>query len=410
VKQLLAAGLKEPDIAIITPYNGQVEVLRNLLLPAYPKLEIRSVDGFQGGEREAVVLSLVRSNPKGVVGFLGDDRRLNVAVTRARRQCVVICDTDTVSKHAFLKQLVRWIEENGQYSSAMEYEAIREDVSAADDATINQLTDALERQNIGGSSTGSSNKPAKGNEVMTICEEEKRPTTKCSESKPKPKPIDKARGKDTKATKAESRTLTETPENTDRTKTTNNQGQLANRISSDEAEIHELDTDDDDSDTVQDDTSAQGMSKMNQTLKALANERMRRQEEQAKQQLASVAATQATKKKKAPSKKKGGKTGGGSNKAQGKIAKAKMGDSEEDALDDMAFLDQQVAKVQSSHGKKIDATGAKYRSIVNGILLQKPKKIEATKRDDVASSALKQRLKQAEEGRQSKSKKSPKKK
>ena len=65
------------------PYT-QVELLRSLLHPHFPALEIRSVDGFQGGEREAVVLSLVRSNPRRVVGFLADDRRLNVAVTRAK--------------------------------------------------------------------------------------------------------------------------------------------------------------------------------------------------------------------------------------------------------------------------------------------------------------------------------------
>ena len=63
-----------------------------MLLPDIPKLEIKSVDGFQGGEREAFVLSLVRSSERGGasgIGFLKDDRRLNVAVTRARRQCVV---------------------------------------------------------------------------------------------------------------------------------------------------------------------------------------------------------------------------------------------------------------------------------------------------------------------------------
>jgi len=71
-----------------------VEVLKNLLLTDFPKLEIRSVDGFQGGEREAVVLSLVRSNESGGIGFLKDDRRLNVAITRAKRHVAVICDCE----------------------------------------------------------------------------------------------------------------------------------------------------------------------------------------------------------------------------------------------------------------------------------------------------------------------------
>ena len=74
--------VQQEEIAVITPYNGQVEILRTALLGDFPKLEIRSVDGFQGGEREAVVLSLVRSSNRGGmdgIGFLKNERRLNVA-------------------------------------------------------------------------------------------------------------------------------------------------------------------------------------------------------------------------------------------------------------------------------------------------------------------------------------------
>ena len=73
VHSLISMGLRAEDIAVITPYNGQVKLLRSLLLPDVPKLEIRSVDGFQGGEREDVVLSLVRSSDEGGkngIGFL----------------------------------------------------------------------------------------------------------------------------------------------------------------------------------------------------------------------------------------------------------------------------------------------------------------------------------------------------
>lgn len=117
IKNLMDIGVEQKDIAVITPYNGQVEILRRLLLEDYPKLEIRSVDGFQGGEREAVVLSLVRSSDrgKGGIGFLADKRRLNVAVTRAKRQCAIVCDSDTVSQNGFLKDLVDWIEAHGEY-------------------------------------------------------------------------------------------------------------------------------------------------------------------------------------------------------------------------------------------------------------------------------------------------------
>ena len=66
--------LKQDEVAVITPYNAQVHLLRSLLLEEFPSLEVRSVDGFQGREKEAVVLSLVRSNPIGQVGFLADDR------------------------------------------------------------------------------------------------------------------------------------------------------------------------------------------------------------------------------------------------------------------------------------------------------------------------------------------------
>ena len=79
---------------MIAPYAAQVRLLREQL--AVPGLEIDSVDGFQGREKEAVVISLVRSNPKGEIGFLGDVRRMNVAMTRARRKLLV----DRRQRHA----------------------------------------------------------------------------------------------------------------------------------------------------------------------------------------------------------------------------------------------------------------------------------------------------------------------
>lgn len=77
VSKLISAGVKAEDIAIVTPYNGQLALLAQTLKSEYPGLELGSVDGFQGREKEAVVVSLVRSNAEHEVGFLGEKRRLN---------------------------------------------------------------------------------------------------------------------------------------------------------------------------------------------------------------------------------------------------------------------------------------------------------------------------------------------
>jgi len=96
VRTLLESGVTADDIAVITPYAAQVRLLRSRLAQT-PGLEIDSVDGFQGREKEAVVISLVRSNCEGQIGFLADVRRMNVALTRARRRLVVIGDSATIS-------------------------------------------------------------------------------------------------------------------------------------------------------------------------------------------------------------------------------------------------------------------------------------------------------------------------
>ncbi|GFP52562.1 DNA polymerase alpha-associated DNA helicase A [Trichoderma asperellum] len=77
VKQLVEAGVRPEDIAVVTPYNAQLAALATLK-EKFPGIELGSVDGFQGREKEAVIVSLVRSNPDGEVGFLGEKRRLNV--------------------------------------------------------------------------------------------------------------------------------------------------------------------------------------------------------------------------------------------------------------------------------------------------------------------------------------------
>jgi hypothetical protein len=86
---------------VIAPYSAQVRLLREK--QEIPGLEIDSVDGFQGREKEAVVLSLVRSNVEGEVGFLADVRRMNVALTRARRKLLIVGDSATLGCHPFTR-------------------------------------------------------------------------------------------------------------------------------------------------------------------------------------------------------------------------------------------------------------------------------------------------------------------
>ncbi|CAL5218349.1 g9 [Coccomyxa viridis] len=118
--RLLAAGLQPASIGIITPYNAQVHLMKSMRTEDMSAMEVSSVDGFQGREKEAIIISMVRSNDSGKIGFLADQRRMNVAVTRARRHCCLICDSECVGKDAFLGRLVQYFETNGAYLSAAE--------------------------------------------------------------------------------------------------------------------------------------------------------------------------------------------------------------------------------------------------------------------------------------------------
>ncbi len=118
VNELFACGLSSQQIAIISPYSAQVKYLREKL--KYLELEIDSVDGFQGREKEAVIVSLVRSNHEGEVGFLADTRRMNVALTRARRKLIVIGDSATITSNGFYQRMVEYFESIGAYHSVWE--------------------------------------------------------------------------------------------------------------------------------------------------------------------------------------------------------------------------------------------------------------------------------------------------
>ncbi|GAB0131651.1 hypothetical protein EsDP_00000113 [Epichloe bromicola] len=111
VGRLVDAGVRPEDIAVVTPYNAQLGVLAPLK-EKFPGVELGSVDGFQGREKEAVIVSLVRSNPDGEVGFLGEKRRLNVAMTRPKRSLTVIGDSETVKRGShFLKKWMEFLED-----------------------------------------------------------------------------------------------------------------------------------------------------------------------------------------------------------------------------------------------------------------------------------------------------------
>lgn len=114
------------SIGMITPYRAQVDHLQKLA-DASPSIEtigklmtINTVDAFQGQERDVIVISLVRSNGKGEVGFLADIRRTNVAMTRARKKLIVIGDSATLGSHPFYLELIEFVQGKGFYKSAFE--------------------------------------------------------------------------------------------------------------------------------------------------------------------------------------------------------------------------------------------------------------------------------------------------
>lgn len=104
------------DVGLISPYKAQVQYLRRLVRndaffkPYRQAITINTVDGFQGQERDVILISLVRANEEGQIGFLNDLRRMNVAITRARMKLIILGDASTLTRHAFYKKLYGYIE------------------------------------------------------------------------------------------------------------------------------------------------------------------------------------------------------------------------------------------------------------------------------------------------------------
>ena len=118
LEKMLGLGVNSSNIAVISPYSAQVRLLASR--SPNPEVEIDSVDGFQGREKELVIVSLVRSNMEGEMGFLTDTRRMNVAMTRAKKKLIVIGDSATLSSIKFYGDFMKYAEEIGAYRSVWE--------------------------------------------------------------------------------------------------------------------------------------------------------------------------------------------------------------------------------------------------------------------------------------------------
>jgi len=485
VGYLLKLGLSPKDIAVISPYNGQVQRLKAALQDVTAEktngstssavVETRTVDGFQGGEREAVVLSLVRSSGgsgtggkhgSGSIGFLRDDRRLNVAITRSKRHCCVIGDSETLNTSPFVKDLLEWFMEHGVHRSAMEYMddcyqwsssgaagAVPGATSGTTTGAQSHLMKQAERQMqqyLKGSPEGTertSRKPktaqppgiskqeeedrtrelvaamhkfvdsAEAGEELSLSSELSKWDRKVVHEQAeklgighrsegvegvdrhiiisKPLPVDLFSEEAHPSSFAASAALIDNAATEEVIDEDSMEG-AAPPVSGSVFGSLGLDGsgDDDDQEKVQEENYKVESPTMNPVLAELAKERDERQREVRRE---ATSTPDASKKKK--NKKKGGQKLGGT-----KQAPERKADDGLDDLDDMAFLDAQIEKVQTSHGRKIDGKGAGYRTVMNGILMGKPKPPPEQK-DAKASSALRTKLKQAQDDRKAKSKK-----
>ncbi|MCS5488821.1 AAA domain-containing protein [Algoriphagus limi] len=132
IKRIGVSRFKENQwtIGLIAPYSAQVRYLRHLIFETFdfPNLKafsdlitIDTVDGFQGQERDLMLISLTRSNDRGEIGFLADERRMNVALTRAKRKLVLFGDSGTLAINPFFDSLLGYFEEKGGYRSVWEF-------------------------------------------------------------------------------------------------------------------------------------------------------------------------------------------------------------------------------------------------------------------------------------------------
>ncbi|AMQ18225.1 IGHMBP2 family helicase [Thermococcus peptonophilus] len=110
VERLLEMGVKPDWIGVITPYDDQRDMISSMV---GEEVEVKTVDGYQGREKEVIVLSFVRSNRRGELGFLTDLRRLNVSLTRAKRKLIAVGDSSTLSNHPTYRRFIEFVREKG---------------------------------------------------------------------------------------------------------------------------------------------------------------------------------------------------------------------------------------------------------------------------------------------------------
>jgi ATP-dependent RNA/DNA helicase IGHMBP2 len=475
VRRLLELGIPQREVAIITPYNGQVELLRSLLLVEFPQLEIRSVDGFQGGEREAVVLSLVRSSDPsasrggrggggsgGGIGFLKDDRRQNVAVTRAKRHLAVICDSDTVSQSKFIQSLLQWIETHGEQRSAMEFLAEKELESDFRHTQVEllQMVEASLAVHDGVKAkqqpkAAETSKKAKTAEEQRLDDAQRKSLLDEIARFSETASLGQEMALSSELSSFDRRVIHEFAEQNGLGHRSEGEGShrriiltilkkvvpiiailptvatMAEKEHPRELEEDHLgrpthvgpsfavlldesscDSDDDDDDasdaekgkeraeTVVTPRNSADATSPSSANQMLADLARERAEREKEKQASAAALARATKGgKQQKAPKPSQKLGGGS------VAKKQpppvVVDKSLDTLDDMAFLDAQINVAQNAHGRTVVGKGKNYRTVVNGILNTKP--IEAasssSSKNPKASAALRNKLQQAQEGR-----------
>ena len=114
IKNLIRWGVREDEIGVITPYKLQANMIQKRLEQELPAVEVHTIDDFQGREKESITISMVRSNKGGNVGFLGDIRRLTVALTRSKKQLSIIGDSRILQSNPKLQSLVEYIKKEGR--------------------------------------------------------------------------------------------------------------------------------------------------------------------------------------------------------------------------------------------------------------------------------------------------------